>query len=405
VLNAPRHGSLVVFADGSARYTHDGSETVQDDFIYQLRDAAGALSNAATVRFTVTPVDDAPTVTLAPLAITSRQALLLDPTLVQAADSDSATATLSYVVTEATHGQFEWVFAPGTAIQQFTPTDVAAGQVRFVSTDSADAPTFALAAFDGVSRGAEVHALVTFNRVDGGQPGAPAAEPDSGSGTTAPLPGTPAPPADGRPAVAAESGEAGRADEVAPADPAVTTPAGQGISLSEAVLAGLAPDATATRQTPWTVAATPSRSRGADDALELAERVAVEDADLAVQLLALATPADIRPSARSGSAEVELPAVQAWNDADSPALSLANAARAGGLALTAGTVWWALRAGGLATSLLASLPAWQNADLLAVLPDDDDEDPWDPAEDAEAERDEQAAGDVFGLVPEEGETR
>jgi hypothetical protein len=95
--------------------------------------------------------------------------------------------------------------------------------------------------------------------------------------------------------------------------------------------------------------------------------------------------------------------VQASGDTETSVLSLANAARASGLALTAGTVWWALRAGGLATSLLASLPAWQNADLLAVLPDDDDEDPWDPAEDAEAERDEQAAEDVFALAPQQGD--
>jgi hypothetical protein len=64
--------------------------------------------------------------------------------------------------------------------------------------------------------------------------------------------------------------------------------------------------------------------------------------------------------------------------------------------LTAGTVWWALRAGGLVAGLLVTLPAWRHADLLAVLPDDEDADAdWDLAEDDEATRDEQAVGRLF----------
>jgi hypothetical protein len=82
--------------------------------------------------------------------------------------------------------------------------------------------------------------------------------------------------------------------------------------------------------------------------------------------------------------------------------TLVETAQATGLALAAGTVWWALRAGGLVTGLLVSLPAWRHADLLAVLPDEKADDAWDLAEDDEAARDEQAAGRVFGLAPDEG---
>ena len=65
-------------------------------------------------------------------------------------------------------------------------------------------------------------------------------------------------------------------------------------------------------------------------------------------------------------------------------------------------MWWALRAGGLLSGLLVTLPAWRHADLLAVLPDDED-DAWGLAEDDEAARDEQAVGRV--LEPGfEGET-
>ncbi len=75
-------------------------------------------------------------------------------------------------------------------------------------------------------------------------------------------------------------------------------------------------------------------------------------------------------------------------------VDLVEATQATGLALTAGTVWWALRAGGLLAGLVVTLPAWRHADLLAVLPDPsqdgEDNDAWDKAEDDEAARDEKA---------------
>ena len=95
----------------------------------------------------------------------------------------------------------------------------------------------------------------------------------------------------------------------------------------------------------------------------------------------------------SGAAEA-VPQVR--SDGESPVqFSLAETARVTGLALTAGTVWWALRAGGLLSGLLVSLPAWRHADLLAVLPDEEDDDAWDPLDDDEAERDEQAVGQML----------
>ncbi|MGA7178783.1 MAG: DUF2341 domain-containing protein [Thiobacillaceae bacterium] len=42
--------------------------------------------------------------------------------------------------------------------------------------------------------------------------------------------------------------------------------------------------------------------------------------------------------------------------------------------LSVGAVWWALRAGGLFTGLLTSLPAWRSFDVLPVLGRDEDED-------------------------------
>ena len=60
IVGGPTNGSIVVNADGSVDYTHDGSETVSDSFTYTIDDLAGATSNTVTVNLTVTPVNDAP---------------------------------------------------------------------------------------------------------------------------------------------------------------------------------------------------------------------------------------------------------------------------------------------------------------------------------------------------------
>jgi VCBS repeat-containing protein len=49
-------GVLVLNADGSFTYTHDGSETTSDSFTYQAKDAGAKLSNVATVSLTISAV-------------------------------------------------------------------------------------------------------------------------------------------------------------------------------------------------------------------------------------------------------------------------------------------------------------------------------------------------------------
>jgi len=72
-----------------------------------------------------------------------------------------------------------------------------------------------------------------------------------------------------------------------------------------------------------------------------------------------------------------------------------SAAQLTGITLAAGTVWWALRVGGLLTSMMASMPAWRHVDLLPILRDDEDEEVDWGDEDAEAARDEEAVDQVL----------
>ncbi|MBT9555929.1 MAG: tandem-95 repeat protein [Myxococcales bacterium] len=59
LLAPPTHGTLDLEADGTFRYTHDGSETTHDEFTLSANDGA-ASSAPVTVSITVTPVNDAP---------------------------------------------------------------------------------------------------------------------------------------------------------------------------------------------------------------------------------------------------------------------------------------------------------------------------------------------------------
>ncbi len=64
-INSPSHGTVTLQATGAYNYTHDGSETTSDSFIYQMCDNGNPFQcGQATVQVTITAVNDAPTVDL-----------------------------------------------------------------------------------------------------------------------------------------------------------------------------------------------------------------------------------------------------------------------------------------------------------------------------------------------------
>ncbi len=63
LVEAPAHGTLTLYENGTFIYTHDGSRVAEDRFTYRVLDSRGASSDEATVRILITGVNLGPTVT------------------------------------------------------------------------------------------------------------------------------------------------------------------------------------------------------------------------------------------------------------------------------------------------------------------------------------------------------
>ena len=79
IVSGPTNGTITVNADGTVDYTHDGSETVTDSFIYTIDDLSGVSSNTGIMSLTITPVNDAPIAANDSLTATQDTALVINP--------------------------------------------------------------------------------------------------------------------------------------------------------------------------------------------------------------------------------------------------------------------------------------------------------------------------------------
>jgi len=98
----PAHGALILNANGSFTYTPNADFNGTDAFQYQAKDAAGSLSNIATVTIAVNAVNDAPTFTkgadqTVPQDSGARVAAAW-ATSVSAGPSDESNQTLNFIV-------------------------------------------------------------------------------------------------------------------------------------------------------------------------------------------------------------------------------------------------------------------------------------------------------------------
>src|SRR5262249_47969884 len=119
LVNGPAHGALTLNADGSFTYTPNANYNGADTFTYKAND--GSLdSNVATVTLAITPVNDAPVVSVGP-----NQPVNEGPTVAfTSTASDVDGDTLSYL----------WNFGDGATATNATPTHLYADNGTYTAT-------------------------------------------------------------------------------------------------------------------------------------------------------------------------------------------------------------------------------------------------------------------------------
>ena len=97
------HGTVVVNGDGTLTYTPAANYNGSDSFTYTMKDAAGAVSNSATVTVTITAVNDAP-VAVNDSATTNEDTLVNIAVLSNDTDVDAGDTKAVASVTQGAHG-------------------------------------------------------------------------------------------------------------------------------------------------------------------------------------------------------------------------------------------------------------------------------------------------------------
>ena len=129
LVTSPTHGTLTInTTTGAVVYSPNLNYNGNDSFTYQVKDAAGALSNTATVAIVIQPVNDAP-IANADFATTPEETPVSIPVLANDTDVDSSLDPASLlVVTAPLNGQA--VVQPSTGMIEYIP------QENFTGTDS-----------------------------------------------------------------------------------------------------------------------------------------------------------------------------------------------------------------------------------------------------------------------------
>lgn len=406
----------------SLAYTPDADFDGTDTLTLVSTDAT-ALSDTDTITLSVTPVDDAPVLTGLTLSVSQGGTTTLSTVDFTIVDPDGPGGTRVVDVRNLSQGMFELTTAPGVPVTSFDFADVAAGLVRFVHSGAGAAPSFEASVRDSLTPGTFVPAAVGFTptpvvTTPGPSPEqaysivlTPVTPPSETPQETSSGPARPADPV--TTGTASQSGEtaqgAGGRGERSPGsvDPRILmqmavprTPAAAGGDTPGnaeaghgAAMAGAAGGSAGVGVSAPTAAPLGSSGVPAGAQVPTVEAVTPEQAQSVWNAPAALTVA--LPGATKTSGPENRSAEEQQFDI------MVNGVRLTGVSLSVGVVTWALRAGGIVSSLLASLPAWRFVDPLPVLERAerarvvwrDDEDDGDGDDTAKRDR---AVEDLFG---------
>lgn len=327
----------------------------------------GLRSAEQTIVVQVGDVDEPPTLQLAPWTIQSGTPLTLGPEVLSVQDPEGRTAALQVEVGRVDGGRFESVDNPGTALDRFSVEALQSGRIRFVATALDQAPVVSLRVSDGSGRSDWLQVRVDWTP-------APAPSP-----APAPQPPLQPPPLLSVPARGVDDGRGvERMDTEMPLVSGDRQPLAREVQAvaAEQWLAQVQSDSSAE------IAALSAQVRdGGPAGAPPARHDAAEPT--AVDVLAIAPPPGTLAALQAG---LDLPATLArlgelpeptrdgldllredLADEAGRLQSAIDPIEASGLALTVGLVWWTVRLGGVAGSLLVSVPTWQFFDPLPVL--------------------------------------
>jgi VCBS repeat-containing protein len=152
VLSANQTFTQADIANGRLSYTHDGSETLSDNFSFAASDGiTGTIPATTTFTIAVTPVNDVPVlVSNSGLSLSEAGSVTINNSVLQITDGDSPPpSSLIYSVSNApTNGT---LFLGTTAVTSFTQADITSGQLKYSHNGSESvSDNFTFTITDGV---------------------------------------------------------------------------------------------------------------------------------------------------------------------------------------------------------------------------------------------------------------
>lgn len=139
--------------DNKVIYSHDGSETTSDSFVFEISDGLNELTGQVFT-ISISPVNDTPSL-VQNVSLNATEGLQTPITSANlyASDPDSVDSLINYVLTALpTHGFLENTASPGTPITSFTQQNLIDNSINYVHDGSeSDADLFTFKLSDGIS--------------------------------------------------------------------------------------------------------------------------------------------------------------------------------------------------------------------------------------------------------------